>query len=430
MPNTDIATRASIVSMRSPFGGKTTPEIATQTGLSPRTINNIYATAIKRGFEPNRAPQLIIDDYVKDSPRKGRPKKQTKDMIEATVSTVRASKANRASTCADLAGELSKLNIDVSRETVRRALKNQGFRRVKSTKKPGLTLAMRKKRLDWCLEREDWGLEDWKKVIWTDETSVLLNTRRGGYRVWRTAKESHDPTCIRPRWKGYSEFMFWGSFSYDSKGPGYCWPIETPSEKRKAEADLEEWNAELEPKARAEWELNTPMRRLRLRTMPGKAPQWRWNQANGKLVRKGKGGIDWYRYQQHIMLPRLIPFAKRCQQQRPDTLVQEDNAPSHAHWFQGQVYDAHEVQRLLWPGNSPDLNAIECAWAWMKRHTTKKGRYTVRGDAVKAWERSWAELPQEAIQSWIARIPYHVKEIIRLDRGNEYKEGREYGIYE
>jgi transposase len=34
----------------------------------------------------------------------------------------------------------------------------------------------------------------------------------------------------------------------------------------------------------------------------------------------------------------------------------------------------HErVERLSWCGNSPDLNAIEPAWPWLKRRTTKKG---------------------------------------------------------
>ena len=425
---TDIATRAFVVSMKSPFGGKSTAEVAQITGLSVRQVNRIYGRAIERGFEPNEVPLVIRDAFLQDRPRTGRPKLQTPQMIESTASIVRASKEGRALTCADIAGELSKLGIEISRETVRRALKASGFRKSKPTRKPGLTAAMRKKRLDWCLERKDWGLDDWKKVIWTDETSVLLNSRKGGYRVWRTAKERFDRTCVRPRWKGFSEFMFWGAFPYDSKGPGYCWPPETPSERRQAAADVEELNEALEEEFRLEWEAITAISRLGLRTRPGKKPTWRWNARSGKLVRKGTGGIDWYRYYTHILLPRLIPFAKRCQQQRPNTLVQEDNAPAHAHWFQRRVYNAHDVQRMLWPGNSPDLNAIECAWGWLKRHTTRKGRHTIRGDAVKAWERSWAELPQEAIQGWIARIPDHVQEIIRIDGGNEYKEGRQIGV--
>ncbi|KAK4106672.1 hypothetical protein N658DRAFT_394778, partial [Parathielavia hyrcaniae] len=52
-PNTDIATRALIVTLKSPFGGKTSAEISEETGISVRQINRIYARAIERGFEPN-----------------------------------------------------------------------------------------------------------------------------------------------------------------------------------------------------------------------------------------------------------------------------------------------------------------------------------------------------------------------------------------
>jgi hypothetical protein len=36
-------------------------------------------------------------------------------------------------------------------------------------------------------------------------------------------------------------------------------------------------------------------------------------------------------------------------------------------------------------------------------------------------------LTQERIQAWIERIIVHVKEVIRLEGGNEYKEGRNKG---
>jgi hypothetical protein len=62
------------------------------------------------------------------------------------------------------------------------------------------------------------------------------------------------------------------------------------------------------------------------------------------------------------MLAKLIPFAQECKKQRPNTLVQEDEAPAHAHHYQGSAYNLYDVQRLIWPGNSPDINAIEPCW--------------------------------------------------------------------
>ncbi len=79
-PNTDIATRALVVALKSPHGGgKSSAEISRNTGLSVRLINQIYTRAIERGFEPNTLPMVIRDEWLKDSPRSGRPTKRAPD---------------------------------------------------------------------------------------------------------------------------------------------------------------------------------------------------------------------------------------------------------------------------------------------------------------------------------------------------------------
>ena len=59
----------------------------------------------------------------------------------------------------------------------------------------------------------------------------------------------------------------------------------------------------------------------------------------------------------------------------------------------------------------------------MKRRTTARGAPLKREAMEKAWITAWADLPQDKIQEWIAAIPHHIQEIIRLKGGNEYKEG-------
>jgi transposase len=116
-------------------------------------------------------------------------------------------------------------------------------------------------------------------------------------------------------------------------------------------------------------------------------------------------------------------------QDRPNTIVQEDKAPSHASKHQNLVFMDAGVLRLLWPGNSPDLNMIEPCWLWMKRTITRKGAPRNRAAAIKAWTECWTkQLKQERIQHWIERIPRHIQQIIELDGGNEYREGREDGV--
>jgi len=82
--------------------------------------------------------------------------------------------------------------------------------------------------------------------------------------------------------------------------------------------------------------------------MPGRKPVFKHNENTGAYVLKeGKGRINWYRYQEVILKPLLLPFAKECSKERLSTLVQEDGAPSHSSRYQQEVFDLWEVMRLL-----------------------------------------------------------------------------------
>ena len=159
---------------------------------------------------------------------------------------------------------------------------------------------MKDTRLVFCLKYKDWTIEDWKRVIWTDECSVVLGHRRGAVRVWRTVLEGIEPvqSTIRHRWKGAMEMMFWGSYSYDYKGPCHCWSTEIAKEKKYANRVIEKMNEEIEPMMKEKWELENGVRRMGLRNLPGQPSEWRFTKVTGKIVREGRGGIDWWRYQQ------------------------------------------------------------------------------------------------------------------------------------
>ena len=146
----------------------------------------------------------------------------------------------------------------------------------------------------------------------------------------------------------------------------------------------------------------------------------------GKLVRQGRGGIDWYRYSKLILRKKLLPFAKECQKDRLGTIVQEDGATPHISPHNLALFREFGLERLDWPGNSPDLNAIKPCWPWMKRWTTREGPLQHQVKAEEKWLKCWDELPQSEIQCWITWIPHAIQVIIKLDRGNEYKETSRY----
>ena len=117
---------------------------------------------------------IIKDEWVEDAPRSGRLRKHTPENTEKVIAKVRKDRYGREKSCADLAGELSAEGLDISAITIWRILKLVGFNKIKPMRKPGLTKKMKEERLKWCLDYKDWTLEDWKCVIWSDETSVVL----------------------------------------------------------------------------------------------------------------------------------------------------------------------------------------------------------------------------------------------------------------
>ena len=83
--------------------------------------------------------------------------------------------------------------------------------------------------------------------------------------------------------------------------------------------------------------------------------------------------------------------------------------------------------KMIWLSNSPNLNTIEPTWFYMKKETIKRGSTSNRMKLRVRWEKYWENLSQKKIQEQIEVIPHHVKEVIRLEGGNEYKEGRKKG---
>jgi transposase len=414
-----IATRAQVLTLKE-FTGLKIDEIVQVTGVGKSEVSAILKRARERGYTKL---QPLQDAFFADAARTGRPTKINQEVNQQVREIISQSRQSRTLTCVAIARQLKQYNTTLTPGTVWRILRIAGYHKVKPTKKPGLTAEQRKARLAWCLEHKDWTLEDWKKVLWSDETSVVYGVRRGGERVWRTVYEQSIETCKRQRWKGFSEFMFWGCFSYDYKGPCHVWTKETAAEKKKAKADLDRRNLLRESNCKLEWELSTGFRRqLNLRGQPkGKTPEWKFNEANGKLVRKSKaGGIDWYRYQEEILKKKLLPFAIQH-----SLIVQEDSAPAHKHKENEVVYSLFNVRKLLWPGNSPDLNMIEPCWWWLKRRTVLHRDYDKKPELRRIWLQQWQELDQKRIQRWVKRIIRHIREVIRLEGGNGYREGGE-----
>jgi hypothetical protein len=100
----DLATCALIIAYKA--DGKTNQEITRLTSAKKRTINSIYARAIKRGFDPAVRPLKLENKHVEDAPRTRQPSKQ-QQAFKKVVNLVRRNRYGREKTCADIAGNLS-----------------------------------------------------------------------------------------------------------------------------------------------------------------------------------------------------------------------------------------------------------------------------------------------------------------------------------
>ena len=176
MPSIPIATRAQIVTLKA--FRYTNEEICSKLhlALAHYSLDRIYTRALARGFNPERP--TCLDHHVEDAPRSGRPTKQTESVKVDVEAKVTRDRYGREKSAEAIAAE-----VGLCPSTVRIILKKAGYKKTKPTRKPGLTEEMKKARLEFCRAHVDKGDDFWHDIIWTDETSVILGHRRGGYRV-------------------------------------------------------------------------------------------------------------------------------------------------------------------------------------------------------------------------------------------------------
>jgi transposase len=134
--------------------GKSAEKIAKELKVSASTVKNI---------RKQHRPSAI-------KPVGGRPEK-----LSATTKreVTRLITSGKLPTATSAAKHLQDEGIaSVSAETVRRALKQAGLNAIKKKKKPKLTPRHKKLRLEFARQHQDWTEEDWKRVIWSDETKI------------------------------------------------------------------------------------------------------------------------------------------------------------------------------------------------------------------------------------------------------------------
>ncbi len=120
----------------------------------------------------------------------------------------------------------------ISEHATHRTLKQMNY----SSRRPHRVLLLSAKnstrRLQFTQVHQNWTIEDWKNIAWSDESRFLQRHSDGRVRIWRKEHESMDPSCLVSMVQaGGGGVMVWGIFSNNLKSfkrhslPEYCcWP--------------------------------------------------------------------------------------------------------------------------------------------------------------------------------------------------------------
>ncbi len=311
--------------------------ISFQTGVSIGTISKI------RSEHRSTIPKALG----------GRPTKLKENAVRHALRAINTGKAENAVQATKMLKDIT--NEPIHPQTVRRALKKAGMKAVVKKKKPLLSKRHRANRLDFALRHQHWTLEDWKRVVWSDETKINRLGSDGRKWVWKKAGEGLIDREVEGTLKfGGGSLMVWGCMLW--QGPGYACHIET-----KMDADLyckildEDLQASLE----------------------------------------------------HYDL------------EAADIIFQQDNDPKHTSKKAKKWFQTHGYQVLEWPAQSPDLNPIEHLWDHLKRKLAEyPTQPTGIMELWARVQETWDAIPPEVCQNLIESMPRRVQAVLQAKGGH------------
>jgi transposase len=179
--------------------GKSISEIAAKTKRHYDTVKSIIQRYEK-------------DDSINRKAGSGRARSTTKQTDRAIGMLV---KRNRRVTVNEIRKQFGLTISD--RTIIERIHEQTGFESYKTIRKPWLRPANIKKRLAWAKEHVHWTKEQWRNVIWSDESPFTLRCNRLG-KCWRLASERDEHFATTPTIKHDKKINVWGCFCYYGVG--------------------------------------------------------------------------------------------------------------------------------------------------------------------------------------------------------------------
>ena len=140
---------------------------------------------------------------MRDAARPGRPKKTTNDTDLQIIFNHTADPFLPASVTAS--------RINLSKQSVIRRLSAAGLKCHRPAIRSCLSERNRTAHIQWAREHARWSREQWSKVMFTDESSFLIDSKDRRIRCYRKDGERYsDNNILEIQNKGYGCVMVWG----------------------------------------------------------------------------------------------------------------------------------------------------------------------------------------------------------------------------
>jgi hypothetical protein len=245
-------------------------------------------------------------------------------------------------------------NTSLSTETVRLRLKEAGWKAVVKKKWPMLSRHHKKERMDFALSHKEWTLEDWKRVVWSDETKVNRLGSDGRKWVWKRVGEPLSDRLVQGTKKfGGGSVMVWGCMTWDGVG----------------------------------------------------------------MACKIDGRMDGELYCQ-ILDDELQGTLSYYHKSPAHILFQQDNDPKHTSKRAQNWFNNHDIRVMQWPSQSPDLNPIEHLWNHVKRKLGEyEEPPTSVHELWERFQEEWERIEPSVCQNLIESMPRRIEAVLRAKGG-------------
>lgn len=335
MKKIDLETKTTILNQLRT--GHSVEEIARMTRRSVGTVSSIrkkFLPGLPR--QPVGRPRILSSRTLHDLKRK---------MMSGLLRTGK-----------DVHKHLREQGTDITYQSVLNNLEAIGFKARKKSKKPFLSMKHRQARYAWARTHRNWTVEDWKRVVFSDETKINLWNSDGIQFYWTRKGDPQQPFHLQPTVKhGGGSLMFWGCMTW--QGLGYGCQIYEGNMKKEDYINI----------------LETTL----------------------------KESLEYYGYQEG------------------DYIFQHDNDPKHTAKATKRYLDDQEMEVLPWPAQSADLNPIENVWYYLKTQIGRREKkpssiHELWNIVLEEWEL----IPQDFIQKLYESMPKRVEAVFQAKGGN------------